>query len=592
METEIRNFCIIAHIDHGKSTLADRLLELTGSITPGENKRVLDRHPISRQRGITIKLAPVTMEYTVGRKNYLLNLIDTPGHVDFSYEVERTLAAVEGAIFLVDASQGVQAQSVSYWRRAKRMRLKLIPVINKVDLPTARIEETKLEMMELFGFREEEILLVSAKTGQGVKKLLDCLVEIFPPPQTEEDKPLQALIFDSFYDPHQGVVAAIRLFQGKVKPLDKIRFYHSGAQAVVKKTGVFKVEGLEKRSQLTAGQIGFLVTGIKDIRQVRVGDTINFSSVTTKPIEGFKHPSPLVFVSFYPTDSDQFPKLKEAIKKLSLIDAALQWRLEHSLILGGGIRLGLLGLLHSQITKERLELDYGLSLIATMPSISYRFQTKKGEWQKVDTAAALPAVSEIKAVEEPYIRFTLFSQRRYYGKLLQLLLDSRGKVGEVKYFGERLELTGSMPLAELISDFFNKLEEATSGFISFDWQWAGWQPTQLSKLELLVNGKVVEGLVFLFPKGKALFRARQLTDKLAVIIPRQQFEVIIQGRLNGKIVARRRIPPFRKDVTAKLYGGDQTRKDKLLKKQKKGKKRLKNIGKVRLPEEAFIDLFK
>ncbi len=591
METEIRNFCIIAHIDHGKSTLADRLLELTGSITPGENKRVLDRHPISRQRGITIKLAPVTMEYVIGETSYLLNLIDTPGHVDFSYEVERTLAAVEGAIFLVDASQGVQAQSVSYWQKAKKMGLELIPVINKIDLPTARVEETKLEMMELFGFREEEILLISAKTGQGVKELLDRLVRVFPTPRAEKNKPLQALIFDSFYDPHQGVVAAVRLFQGRLKPFDKIRFHHTGAQAVVKKIGVFKVKELEEKPQLTAGQIGFVVTGIKDIRQVRVGDTLS-SSAAVKPIEGFKHPSSLVFVSFYPTDSDQFPKLKEAIKKLSLIDAALQWRLEHSPILGGGIRLGLLGLLHSQITKERLELDYGLSLVTTMPSIRYRFQTKKGEWQEVDTAAALPAVSEIKTIEEPYIRFTLFSQRRYYGKLFQLLLDSRAEVKEVRYFGQRLELAGSMPLAELISDFFNKLEEATSGFVSFDWQWAGWQPTELSKLELLVNGQVVEGLVFLFPKEKALFRARQLTDKLADIIPRQQFEVIIQGRLNGKIVARRRIPPFRKDVTAKLYGGDQTRKDKLLEKQKKGKKKLKNIGRVHLPEEAFVDLFK
>ncbi len=593
MKTNIRNFCIIAHIDHGKSTLADRLLELTGSISPGSEERVLDRHPISRERGITIKLAPVTMKYKEGGMEYLLNLIDTPGHIDFSYEVERTLAAVEGGILLVDATQGVQAQTVNYWRKAKEAGLRLIPVVNKIDLPTARVEETKLEIMELFGFHEKEIILISAKTGMGVKHLLDQIVRKLPPPKPSSDHRTKALVFDSFYDPYKGVVVALRLFSGQLKKGDKVRFYHTGTVAEVRELGVFQIQGLKATSQLDQDEIGFLVTGVKDIRKLRVGDTINLNSAITPPISGFRQPSPMVFVSFYPTDSSQFPKLKEAVRQLSLVDSSLSWRLERSSVLGGGVRLGFLGLLHSQITQERLELDYDLKLIATHPSISYRLKTKKGKrWQIINTVIDLPPISEIETIEEPYITFTLFSQRKFYGRLLSLLIENRGKIKEMKYFGDRLEIIGEMPLAELLGDFFSHLEESTSGFVSFDWQWLGWVPADLARVDLLVNGKEIEGLSFLFPKEKAVFQTRSLTEKLTQLIPRQQFEVIIQGRLNGKIIARRRIPPFRKDVTAKLYGGDQTRKDKLLEKQKKGKKRLKHIGRVQLPQEAFINLFK
>ncbi len=592
MEPQIRNFCIIAHVDHGKSTLADRLLELTGSIKKGQASQVLDKHPISRERGITIKLAPVTMKYKLTSRTYLLNLVDTPGHIDFSYEVERTLAAVEGAILLVDASQGVQAQTVNYWRKARKLNLAFIPVINKIDLDSAKVDEVKLEMMELFGFKEEEILLISAKTGQNVPALLKQIIEKIPPPDVSNPE-TKALIFDSFYDQHRGVIAGVRLMSGSFKENDKIVFYHSRAGGIIRELGIFKVDSLQPQKKLTVGQLGYVVTGLKNIQQVRVGDTLSLADFSGRPISGFKKPTPLVFASFYPTDPDQFSKLKEAVQKLSLIDASLSWRLEQSTVLGSGIRLGFLGVLHSQITKERLEMDYDLSLIATMPSISYRFQKKgSSQWLVVNSAASLPESHQIKEIQEPFIEFTLFSQKQFYGRLMELIVSARAKVTQIKYFGSRLELQGLMPLAELISVFYNRLEEATSGFVSFDWSWFGWQPTDSKKVELLLNGKPVQGLVFLFPKEKAFYQAQSLVEKLKKIIPRQQFEVIIQAKVTGKIVARKRIPPFRKDVTAKLYGGDQTRKDKLLKKQKQGKKKMKYVGKIQIPQAVFSDLFK
>ncbi len=589
MSDRIRNFCIIAHVDHGKSTLADRLLEMAGMKPTGKGVRVLDRHPISKERGITIKLAPVTMEYKWQGREYVLNLIDTPGHADFAYEVERTLMAVEGAILLVDATQGIQAQTVSYWEKAKRLGLKFVPVINKIDLPSARVEEVMLEMMEIFGFSEGEILKVSAKTGKGVKELIEEVIKKVPGPGKENDQLLRALIFDSYFDTHKGVVAAVRVVSGEIKRGLKIGFYHTGVKGEVKEVGVFGLEGLKPREKLEVGEIGYVIGGIKEIRKVRVGDTIYYDGVKIEPVRGFKRPSQVVFVSFYPVESGDFPRLVEAMEKISLIDAAVEWKVEQSEVLGGGVRCGFLGMLHAQITKERLERDFDLEVITTMPSVEYRYKKKGGnKWQIVRSASSLPDEQEIEVIEEPFISFSLFTMKSYYGAVLQVLIGSRGQVKEVFYFGDRVRLKGLMPLSELVSDFYNRLETVTSGYVSFDWEWWGWQSGDFKKVEVLVNGKPVEGLVFLFVKEKAMFWARELVTRLRKIIPRQQFEIVIQAKVGSRIVARERIPPFRKDVTAKLYGGDQTRKDKLLKKQKKGKKRLKQIGRVRIPQKAFL----
>jgi len=592
MTVKIRNFCIIAHVDHGKSTLADRLLELTGAVKPGQVSQILDRHPISRERGITIKLAPAAMFYEHKNTTYLLNLVDTPGHVDFAYEVERTLSAVEGAILLVDATQGVQAQTLSYYHQAKNLGLTIIPVINKIDSPLARIEATKLEMMELFNFNEADIQLISAKTGQGVDKLLNLLITLIPPPDTDSTKPLKALIFDSFYDEYKGVVAAIRLFEGQVLTGQKLTLNHSQTEFTCRQLGLFTATGLTNRPSLQAGQIGYLATGLKDISQVRVGDTIHLSHQAIAPITGFQQPSPLVFVSFYPVDNNDFPKLKQAMAKISLLDAAIKWRVEKSEILGGGVHCGFLGRLHAQITQERLERDHQLNLVATLPSVKYRYYPKgQPKPIEIESAAALPEPHLIDQIQEPIIKFDLFSQARYYGAIIQQIAQARGQITNTHYFGQRVQIQGRLPLSELMTDFFSQLETVTSGFVSFDWHFIGYQTAKLSKVELLVNGRVVEGLVFLFPQDKAIYQARQLVTKLKQLIPRQQFEVIIQARINNRIMARDRIPPFRKDVTAKLYGGDQTRKDKLLKKQKQGKKKLKAIGQVKIPQEAFLGLF-
>ncbi len=569
--------------------MADRLLEITGTKPKGKGEQVLDRHPISRERGITIKLAPVTMTHEWEGKKYILNLIDTPGHADFAYEVERTLMAVEGAILLVDATQGIQAQTVSYWEKAKRLGLKFVPVINKIDLPSARADEVILEMMEVFGFSEEEILKVSAKTGEGVKDLIEEVIKRVPEPKKEDCQFLRALIFDSYFDTYKGVVAAVRVVSGEVRVGSKIGFYHTGVKGEVKEVGVFGLEGLKPREKLGSGEIGYVVSGIKEIRNVRVGDTIYRDGEKVEPVKGFKRPSQVVFVSFYPVEGKMFPKLVEAMEKISLIDAAVEWKVEQSEVLGGGVRCGFLGMLHAQITKERLERDFDLEVVTTMPSVEYRYK-RKGEdrWKVVRSASSLPDEHEIEVIEEPFISFNLFTVKHYYGAVLQVLMESRGQVEEVIYFGDRVRLKGLMPLSELVGDFYNRLETVTSGYVSFDWEWWGWRVGDFKKVELLVNGKPVEGLVFLFVKDKAMFWARELVARLRKIIPRQQFEVVIQAKVGSRIVARERIPPFRKDVTAKLYGGDQTRKDKLLKKQKKGKKKLKQIGKVHIPQKAFL----
>ncbi len=592
MVSSIRNFCIIAHVDHGKSTLADRLLELTGSIKPGSGQQVLDRHPISRERGITIKLAPVTMTYKLDGQEYKLNLIDTPGHVDFSYEVDRTLSSVEGAVLLVDATQGVQAQTLNYWQKAKKLGLVIIPAINKIDLDSAQVEETLLEMVELFDFADADILKISAKTGLGVDKVVQAIIDKVPPPISRRQR-LRAIIFDSYYDEYQGVVAGVRLLSGRLQTGKRIAFYHSQASSTVKETGYFKTVGLLPQAQLTSGEIGYLVTGLKDISQVKVGDTVYYPDQPTEPEAGFKRPSAMVFASFYPVENSQFDKLKLAMSKLSLNDSALKWHVEQSSVLGGGIRCGFLGLLHTQITRERLERDYGLNLVVTMPSVKYEYKLKhKQERVQVESAGLIPEPHLIDKIYEPVIQFDLFTQSNYYGAVLSLLMNNRGVVDGVYYFGHRVRISGKLPLAELIADFYQKLETITSGYVSFDWRMSGWQPGDLSKVELLVNGKPIEGLVFLFAKDRAVIKARSLAAKLKRLIPRQQFEVVIQARVSGKIMVKERIAPFRKDVTAKLYGGDQTRKDKLLSKQKKGKKKMKQIGKIYMPQQAFFDLYK
>ncbi|OGK29505.1 elongation factor 4 [Candidatus Roizmanbacteria bacterium RIFCSPLOWO2_02_FULL_43_10] len=572
----IRNFAIIAHIDHGKSTLADRLLELTHVVQAGKHKeQLLDQNPISRERGITIKLAPVRMLYVLNNEQYILNLIDTPGHVDFSYEVERTLACVEGAILLVDATQGIQAQTIAHTYKALEQNLTIIPAINKIDMPHAQVTETKHELGKFLGFRPEKICEISAKTGQGVAELLSNVVQTVPAPShTLQIEGLRALIFDSYFDVYRGVIAFVRVFDGSLKKGDTVKLFATSMKFEVDEVGTFHPD-LHSQDSLRAGEIGYVVTKLKDIHQVHVGDTIlGAKNANASPVKGYRRVTPMVFSSMFPTDPDDFPDLKNSLEKLALNDSALQFEAISSKALGSGFRVGFLGLLHADVVRQRLEQEYHMSIILTSPTVEYRIA--------YSTKAVLH--------EEPITKVTIVTPAEYTGVVMKLCEESRGIFTHMDN-ETHVILEYDIPLAELISHFFDSLKSVTSGYASLQWEFKEYRPVDVQKLEILLNNEPVEEFSEFIVADRSYKYGRERVDKLKELIPRQQFEVKIQARYRGKIVASARVTPLRKDVTAKLYGGDRTRKDKLLSKQKKGKKLMKNIGSVEVPKDVFFKLF-
>lgn len=584
----IRNFSIIAHIDHGKSTLADRLLEETATIPKEKlSPQYLDKLDLERERGITIKLAPVTMKYGA----YHLNLIDTPGHVDFSYEVNRALAAVEGAILLVDATKGIEAQTISNFLLATEQKLKVIPAINKIDLSNAQIKETMDQLVASLGFDESEIFKVSAKTGQGTRELLTGVIEKIPGPVGDQEKPFKALVFDSFYDQFKGVVAYVRVFSGEVAKAAKIKFFGTGQESEIIDLGYFSPE-LEEKDILTVGEIGWIATGLKEVSKVRVGDTIFLAAENVEPLSGYKESKPMVFAGLFPVDRDDFKLLKDSLEKLKLNDASLTYEIDNSPALGFGARAGFLGLLHMEVVQERLEREFGLELIISSPTVRYKILKTDGEELVVSNPSSLPKQAEIKEILEPWVEGIIISTKAFIGPILELVNSRRAEVGNIEYFGDKAKISCQLPLSEIVTDFYDKLKTVSSGFASFDYELADFRSIDVVKLEIMVAKEQVDALSQIIPKDKAFRTGKALVQKLKEVIPRQQFEVSLQAAINGKIIAAERIPAFRKDVTAKLYGGDRTRKDKLLKKQKKGKQRMKRVGKVDIPQEAFLSVLK
>lgn len=587
---KIRNFCIIAHIDHGKSTLADRLLELTNTVPLRAMKnQMLDQMDLERERGITIKLAPVTMHYG----DYLLNLIDTPGHVDFSYEVSRSLVCVEGAILLVDASQGIQAQTIANLHLAQEVGLKIIPVINKIDLPNAHIDETKEELASLLKIDKHMILEVSGKTGAGVEQLLDSVIKYVPHPNVASTK-LQALIFDSRYDEWKGVVAAVRIMSGQLVKGDRYFLPAGKISGEVLEVGVYQPQ-LKPELKLQAGQIGYLITGLKNIDKVRVGDTFVTNSHDA-PLPGYQQVKPMVFAGFYPKEGDSSNQLREALEKLQLNDASLFFEPEHSPAIGYGFRIGFLGLLHLEITKERLEREYNLSLIITSPSVAYKIVTRNKQEKIIKSALELPTHDQIESVWEPVMKLDIVSPVGYVGKIMMLTTEARAVWQTTDYLlgkgstPERAILHYQIPLSSILFDFYDRLKSVSQGYASLNYEFLNYQTCQVKKLDILVADEIVESLSTIVYEDDAYYKARNIVGRLKTIIPKQLFEVKIQGAIGGKIIAAERLPALRKDVTAKLYGGDVTRKRKLLEKQKKGKKRMKQHGSVEIPTEAYLSL--
>lgn len=583
----IRNFSIIAHIDHGKTTLTDRLLEFTDTITKREAKeRMMDSNPIEQERGVTIKLAPVRMETNIQDKNYILNLIDTPGHVDFGYEVSRSLAACEGAILLVDATQGVQAQTLSHFQKAKQIGLHIIPVLNKIDLPASDPDSVTLELMELCGIEEENILCVSAKTGENVDKLCELIVSRVPQPQGDKENPLRVLVFTSTYDQHKGVIAYIRVVDG-VLTKQNLVFLSNKVGFTPTEIGVFKPK-MKPVEKLEAGEVGYIATGLKEVEHVRVGDTItNRSSSSVSPLPGYKEPLSMVFMDLYPVDGDDYSALLDAMDKLKLHDAALQFKPTHSPALGNGLRVGFLGIFHAEIVRERLEREFNLDLVATTPSVTYKI-TINGEEIEIHHAAELPDVSLITKIREPITKTTIFTPKDYVGEVMMLCESSRGKVKQILDVGVRMRMEYEIPLAELITGFHDRLKSVSSGFASMEYEVTEFKEVEVVKLDIIVQHERIDALSQLVVRDKAETIGRKIAKKLKKVIPRQQFEVPIQAAIGGKIIARETIKAYRKDVTAKLYGGDITRRKKLLEKQKKGKKRMKQFGKVELNQDAFM----
>jgi GTP-binding protein LepA len=592
---QIRNFSIIAHIDHGKSTLSDRLIQMTHVVLDRDFKdQILDNMDIERERGITIKSHTICLPYPAKNKqSYILNLIDTPGHVDFTYEVSRALQSCEGALLLIDASQGVEAQTLANLYMALEHDLEVIPVINKIDLPSADVERVQQQIKDDLGLDPETAILISAKEGIGIEEVLEAIVNSLPPPSGDPELPLQALIFDSHYDAFRGTVVHIRVFQGTVKPKDVIMFMSNNAVYRVEEVGVFQMERIP-RNALSAGEVGYIIAGIKTVSDTRCGDTVTLKHRPCKaPMPGFKEAKPVVFSSIYPVASDAYEGLVSGLEKLKLNDASLIYEKDTSVALGFGFRCGFLGLLHLEVVQERLEREYDLSLILTAPSVRYELIMNDGSTKIIDNPALYPDPTTIERTKEPFIRAAIIVPERYMGAVMKLCLDHRGINKTYQYLtSNRLEMIFELPLAEVIYDFYDKLKSVTQGFGSFDYDIIDFRETDLVKLDILINGERVDALSQLVHRDRAVDRARHACEKLREEIPRQMFKIAIQGAIGGNIIARKTISPFRKDVTAKCYGGDVTRKRKLLEKQKKGKKRMKMVGQVMIPQSAFLSVLK
>lgn len=588
----IRNFCIIAHIDHGKSTLADRLLECTQTIQVVEGQ-MLDDMDLEKERGITIKSHAIQMEYNYNGDNYILNLIDTPGHVDFSYEVSRSIAACEGAILVVDATQGVQAQTISNLYMAIDQDLDIIPVLNKIDMPSAMPDEVEDEIIELIGCDRKDILRASGKTGEGVEEILKAVVERIPSPKGDVNAPLQALIFDSVFNPFRGIIAYFKIENGIIRKGDKVKFFNTGMEYDADEVGVLKMDMLP-RKELRTGDVGYIISGIKESKDVKVGDTItHVSRPCEKAISGFQEVKPMVFAGVYPIDPSDYENLRTSLEKLQLNDAALTFSPESSVALGFGFRCGFLGLLHMEIVQERLDREFNMDVITTVPNVSYMVYDKQGGAKEVHNPSGLPEITMIDHIEEPYIKASIITDSSYIGPIMKLCLDKRGELTKQDYIsGNRVELNFMIPLGEIVIDFYDKLKSISKGYASFDYHVDCYRLSKLAKLDILLNGEPVDALSTLTHNDNAVTFGRRMCEKLKELIPRQQFDIAIQAAIGAKIVARETIKCVRKDVTAKCYGGDVSRKRKLLEKQKKGKKRMKQIGNVEVPQKAFLAVLK
>ena len=592
--SRIRNFCIVAHIDHGKSTLADRLLEITDSLSAGQMRdQVLDTMDLERERGITIKAHAVTMSYRDSSGEILyLNLIDTPGHVDFSYEVSRSMAACEGALLVVDASQGIEAQTVSNYLLACESDLVIVPVINKIDVTAAEIDEVEQQLCELVDCEPEDILKVSAKTGEGVASLIDAIIKRVPPPEGDGSGELSALVFDSVFDQYRGVIAHVRIMDGCISSGDGIMLASTGRSFQVEETGTFRL-GLVPQPRLSAGQVGYVLAGVKRVSDVKVGDTITKPDSPGEILPGYREIKPMVFSGLYPSNNDDFDSLRDALEKLRLNDSALSFEPEVSAALGFGFRAGFLGMLHLEIVQERLEREYGIELIATKPNVMYKVAMKDGSFEYIDSPSQMPHPSKIEHIEEPFIIAQVLCPSEYMGNIMKLASERRGRQKSLEYLGpSKVLLSYEFPLSEIATDFYDKLKSCSRGFGSFDYEHVGFKPSNVVKLDLMINGQPVDALSTITHADKAYSVGKKLTEALSEEIPRQLFEAVIQAAIGNRVIARTSVRPLRKNVTAKCYGGDITRKRKLLEKQREGKKRMKKVGKIEIPQEAFMAVLK
>ena len=590
----IRNFCIIAHIDHGKSTLADRLLEYTATISQREAQaQLLDNMDLERERGITIKSHAIQMNYKVGEIEYNFNLIDTPGHVDFSYEVSRSIAACEGALLIVDASQGIQAQTISNLYLALEHDLEIIPILNKMDLPGAMPEEVKDQIIELIGCKREDIIPASGKTGLGIPEIIQAIVDRVPAPLGDPDAPLQALIFDSVFNSFRGIIAYFKVVNGQIKKGDKVKFINTGKQYLADEVGILKLE-MSPRSVVKTGDVGYIISGIKEAREVKVGDTITtVERPATVGIQGFEEVKPMVFAGIYPVDTDEYEELREAMHKLQLNDASIVFEPESSAALGFGFRCGFLGMLHMEIVQERLEREFDMTVITTVPNVSYIAHTTRGDQFIVNNPSDLPDPSKLDSVEEPFIKANIITKAEFVGPVMSLCIQKRGIVINQSYLtSDRVELTFEMPMGEIVFDFYDKLKTISKGYASFDYHQMGYKKSDLVRLDMLLNEEPVDALSSLIHRSNAYDFGKKICEKLRELIPRQQFEIKIQASIGAKVIARETISALRKDVTAKCYGGDISRKRKLLEKQKKGKKRMRQVGNVEIPQSAFMAVLK
>ena len=589
---ELRNFCIIAHIDHGKSTLADRLLEFTGAVTERQaENQLLDDMELEKERGITIKSHAIQMEYTYNNEKYILNLIDTPGHVDFSYEVSRSIAACEGALLIVDAAQGIQAQTISNLYLALDQDLSIIPVLNKIDLPSAEPEIVKEQIIDLIDCEEDDIILTSAKTGIGIEKILNEIIEKIPPPKGDQNAPLQAMIFDSVYNTFRGIEAYFKVISGEIKKGDEVKFMATNMKYYAEEIGALRLNKYPKE-KLSCGEVGYIISGIKDAREVKVGDTITSVKNSAKdPVQGFEEVKPMVFAGIYPVDTEDFEELRNSMEKLQLNDASLTYEPESSTALGFGFRCGFLGMLHMEIIQERLDREFNMNVITTVPNVSYYAYTKSNEKINIHNPSDYPDPSILEKVEEPFIRAQIITKSNFIGPVMTLCIEKRGELKNQVYLTtDRVELTFEMPLSEIVFDFYDKLKSISKGYASFDYYPLNYREANLAKLDILLNGDPVDALSALVHKSNSYTLGKKLCSKLKELIPRQQFDIAIQSAIGAKIISRETVKALRKDVTAKCYGGDITRKRKLLEKQKKGKKRMRQVGNVEIPQQAFLSV--